>query len=201
MKAETTLETTAEKPNRPGAIKKGEQRALRHGLNPLKKTLYQLGYRVLDKRTVAGRALVEWRDDLVRDLGGEENISTQQDAIILLAIKTKLLLDSIDVWLLEQPTLIIKRKRAIIPAVGQRQALADALARYMAQLGSNAAPSCKAYLRCWPRTMSRKPRPRAIARMESERPLPLLVKRGGVPWGTTFRPSTHAIPFLSGANF
>ena len=87
----------------------------------------------MDKRTAAGRALVEWRDDLIRDLGGD--VSTQQDAIISLAIKTKLLLDSIDVWLLQQPTLIIKKKKAIIPAVQQRQVLADALARYMSMLG------------------------------------------------------------------
>ena len=32
-------------------------------------------------------------------------------------------------------TLIIKRKKSIIPAVTQRQALADALSRYMGQLG------------------------------------------------------------------
>jgi hypothetical protein len=77
--------------------------------------------------------LVEWRKDLIRDLGGD--VSTQQDAIISLAIKTKLLLDSVDVWLLQQPTLIIKRKKSIIPAVQQRQVLADALARYMGMLG------------------------------------------------------------------
>ena len=82
---------------------------------------------------MASKALVQWRDDLIRDLGGD--VSTQQDAIISLAIKTKLLLDSVDVWLLQQDTLIIKRKRAIIPAVAQRQTLADALARYMGMLG------------------------------------------------------------------
>ena len=113
----------------------GNQRALKHGLTLLKRAVNTLGNRALDKRTATGRALVEWRDDLVRDLGGEENISTQQDAIIILAIKTKLLLDSIDVWLLQQPTLIIKRKKAIIPAVMQRQQLADALSRYMTRLG------------------------------------------------------------------
>jgi hypothetical protein len=116
-----------------GGPPKGNGNARRHGLNPLKKALYTLGNRALDKRTVAGRALVEWREDLIRDLGGD--VSTQQDAIISLAIKTKLLLDSIDVWLLQQPTLIIKRKKSIIPAVQQRQVLADALARYLGQLG------------------------------------------------------------------
>ena len=83
---------------------------------------------------MAGRPLVEWREDLIRDLGG--NVNTELDAIISpLAIKTKLLLNSIDVWLLQQDTLIIKRKKCIIPAVTQRQVLADALSRYMGQLG------------------------------------------------------------------
>ena len=84
-------------------------------------------------RATAAKALVQWRQDLIKDLGGD--VSTQEDAIVSLAVKTKLLLDSIDVWLLQQPTLIIKKKRAIIPAVAQRQTLADALARYMSMLG------------------------------------------------------------------
>lgn len=70
---------------------------------------------------------------LIRDLGGD--VSTQQDAIISLAVKTKLILGSIDAWLLQQDTLINKRKKSIIRAVTQRQALADALSRYMGQLG------------------------------------------------------------------
>jgi hypothetical protein len=101
------------------------QKALKHGLTPLKKAVNALGNRALDKRTVTGKALAQWRADLIRDLGGD--VSTQQDAIISLAVKTKLLLDSVDVWLLEQNTLIVKRKRSIIPAVIQRQQLADAL--------------------------------------------------------------------------
>src|SRR6266436_8197865 len=128
-----SVESPETKPRNAGGAPKGSQNHLRHGLNPLKKALYTLGNRALDKRTVAGRALVEWREDLIRDLGGD--VSTQQDAIISLAIKTKLLLDSVDVWLLQQPTLIIKRKKSIIPAVTQRQVLADALSRYMGQLG------------------------------------------------------------------
>ena len=111
----------------------GQQKALKHGLSPLRKAMNTLGNRALDKRTTAAKALVQWREDLIRDLGGD--VSTQQDAIISLAVKTKLLLDSVDVWLLQQPTLIIKRKKAIIPAVTQRQQLADALSRYMGQLG------------------------------------------------------------------
>jgi hypothetical protein len=52
-----------------------------------------------------------------------------------LACKSKLLLDSVDAWLLTQPRLVNVRKRSLIPVVLQRQALADGLARYLGQLG------------------------------------------------------------------
>ena len=62
-------------------------------------------------------------------------ISTQELAIVNLAVKTKLLLDSVDTWLLQQPILINSRKRTIHPVVLQRQQLADGLARYLQTLG------------------------------------------------------------------
>ena len=89
--------------------------------------------KIIDRRTVTGRALAKWRTDLITDLGGD--VSTQQSAIIDLAVKSKLLLDSIDVWLLTQPSLINQRKRSLLPVVKERQALADALARYLTVLG------------------------------------------------------------------
>jgi hypothetical protein len=51
-----------------------------------------------------------------------------------LAAKQKLLLDSIDAWLLTR-SIIDKPKKALIPVVQQRQALADSLARYLQALG------------------------------------------------------------------
>ena len=87
-----------------------------------------------------GRALAEWREDLIADLGGPEAVSTQQAAVVDLAVKTKLMLDSIDAWLLTQPPLVDRRRRAVLPVVRERQQLADALARYMAQLGLERRP-------------------------------------------------------------
>jgi hypothetical protein len=79
----------------------------------------------------------------MNDLGGHTQFQ-QQAAIIDLAVKTKLLPDSIDGWLLAQPSLIDKRRRAVLPVVRERQALADALARYMAMLGlARQAPPLK----------------------------------------------------------
>jgi hypothetical protein len=45
------------------------------------------------------------------------------------------MLDSIDVWILTQPTLINKRKRAILPVVIQRQGLADSYMKCLTTLG------------------------------------------------------------------
>jgi len=82
-----------------------------------------------------GKALVEWRQELIQDLGGPDAVSTQARAIVDLAVRTKLLLDSIDAWLLTQPSLVNKRARALLPVVRERQQLADSLARYLTTLG------------------------------------------------------------------
>jgi len=101
----------------------------KHGLNTLRRSLKYSGNALTSRRYKLGRLLWEWRQELIRDAGGEAAISTQQLAVIDLAVKTKLLLDSIDAWLLTQPSLIDKRRRALLPVVHERQALADALAR------------------------------------------------------------------------
>jgi hypothetical protein len=108
----------------------------KHGLTTLKKAVNGLGGRVIDMRTTLGKSLAQWRADLIADLGGRDAISTQQAAVVDLAVKTKLLLDSIDAWLLTQPgSLVDRRRRVLIPVVRERQQLADALARYMTTLG------------------------------------------------------------------
>jgi hypothetical protein len=91
-----STEIAVTKPDRTAGAPRGNANRQTHGLNPLKKAVNTLGNRALDKRTVTGKALAQWRNDLIRDLGGD--VSTQQDAIISLAVKTKLLLDSVDVW-------------------------------------------------------------------------------------------------------
>jgi hypothetical protein len=114
---------------------KGNHNAHKHGLTTLKNAVIKLGGRAIDGRYHVGRQLHKWRRELIADLGGQDSISTQQSALIDLAVKSKLLLDSIDAWLLTQPSLINKRKKALLPVVLQRQQLADALARYLGQLG------------------------------------------------------------------
>ena len=120
------------------AAQKPKRGYSKHGLVRLRTAVRELGPRVVDRRTTLGKQLATWKADLVRDLGGD--VSTQQAAIVDLAVRTRLLLDSIDAWLLTQPSLVNARKRALLPAVRERQYLADALARYMAQLGLERRP-------------------------------------------------------------
>ncbi len=118
----------------PGAPRSNKN-ALTHGLTTLKQAVKGLGGRVIDRRTTLGRALAKWITDLIEDLGGRDAISTQMEALVDLAVKSKLILDSIDAWLLTQPSLVNARKRSLLPAVKERQQLADGLARYLTQLG------------------------------------------------------------------
>ena len=103
--------------------------AYKHGFYSLKKAIS----RKIDMRTSAGRALVKWRADLVADLGGD--VTTAQGQMIDLACRSKLLLDSIDAWLLAQPSLVNRQKKSLLPVVKERQSLADGLAKYLMALG------------------------------------------------------------------
>ena len=115
---------------------KGNHNRTRHGLHAVTQLAKRLGAdRALDKRTAMGKALTRWRQEVVDDLGGAENISAQQSVIIDLAVKNKLILDTIDRWIFRQPSLIDKRKRALLPVVRERQSIANALAEYIDRLG------------------------------------------------------------------
>src|SRR5262249_22131393 len=107
----------------------------KHGLYRLKDAVKTLGSRTIDRRTVLGRALTQWRAELIEALGGPDAVSPQQLVIVDQATTTKLLLDSVNAWLVTQPSLVNARKRSLIPVVQQRQQLADALVRYMTLLG------------------------------------------------------------------
>jgi hypothetical protein len=106
-----------------------------HGVHTLKRAVKALGSRAIDRRTRVGRALAEWRGNLVHDLGGEDALSTQKQALVDEAVKAKLIVDSIDAWILEQPALVDRRKRALLPVVRERQALVNTLRQLLLDLG------------------------------------------------------------------
>jgi hypothetical protein len=107
----------------------------KHGFTVALKTRFRTDLGKIDMRTEVGRRLKEWRESLIADLGGPDAVSTQQEVLVELAVKNKLLLDSLDGWLLQQDSLVNQRRRAVYPIVLQRQTVADSLARLMGQLG------------------------------------------------------------------
>jgi hypothetical protein len=121
-----------------------------HGMNALKRAVSALGRRTIDKRTTVGRQLAAWRSDLLADLGGVEAVSTQELALVEEAVKIKLLLNSAAGWMLAQPSLVDKRKRALLPVVRDYQALVNVLRGLLTDLGlkrrSRESPSLAQYL-------------------------------------------------------
>jgi hypothetical protein len=121
---------------RPGSgAPKGNSNARTHGLNTLKTAVIKLGGRAIDGRYRVGRQLQQWRRELVADLGGQDNISTQTNTLVDIVVKKKLVLDSLYAYVLTQPTLINKRKKALFPIVLQCEQLADGVSRILVQLG------------------------------------------------------------------
>ncbi|HVS90362.1 MAG TPA: hypothetical protein VHF01_19325 [Candidatus Acidoferrum sp.] len=88
-----------------------------------------------DGRTRVFKALDELRADLVNDLGGPDAITKQQNVILSLALRTHLLLESLDAFIFTMDSPVNKRRRSVYPVVAERQRLADSLAKYMAMLG------------------------------------------------------------------
>ena len=100
----------------------------------MKRTLRLLGQRAIPGNTKLGYALKAWKKELIADLGGEDNISVQQRTIIDCAATTRLMITSVDAWLMCQESLVT-RDKALIPVVTQRQQLVNGLTGMMAQLG------------------------------------------------------------------
>ena len=107
----------------------------RTGLNALKARVKLRGLGTVDRRTAAARDLIAFREELERDLGGRDNLSAQQLALVNLATRARLLLDHVDAWIFEQKSLVNSRARALLPVVKERQGLAEHLARVLGQLG------------------------------------------------------------------
>jgi hypothetical protein len=92
------------------------------------------GFKAIDRRMVAARTALNWRAELLEDLGGEAEVSAAQLALVDIAVRTRMYLDHIDAVLMERTSLVIRGRR-LLPLVEQRQRLADSLARLLGQLG------------------------------------------------------------------
>jgi hypothetical protein len=116
-------------------LTKKDKSPSRHGLRAVKERISIRSLAVVDKRSAGARALFAWRTELIDALGGADSISPQQLVLIELACRGKLFIDHCDAFLLEQPSLINKKRRAAIPILLQRAQLAAALERTLMNLG------------------------------------------------------------------
>jgi hypothetical protein len=107
----------------------------RHGLHRLMVAVKTKDLRALDRRCAGAKALLQWKGELLEALGGPDAISPQRAALVDAAVRGKLFLDAVDAWLLQQGSLVNGRRKSILPALAQRQSLADGLLRVLTTLG------------------------------------------------------------------
>ena len=107
----------------------------RHGLNAVMARVKVRGLNAIDRRTLAARELLAWRKDLVAALGGQETISPQRAVLVEMVVRTRLFIDHVDSFLLEQHSLVNRKKKAILPILRERQVLVESLSRLLSQLG------------------------------------------------------------------
>lgn len=107
----------------------------KHGLKGLMARVSVKGMKALDRRSAGYRALVEWRVELMRDLGTEESLTAQEKVLVDLVLRTKLFLDHIDSWLMTQESLVNKKKRSLYPVMAQRNSLTNVMVNLLGQLG------------------------------------------------------------------
>src|SRR5205823_9890451 len=106
-----------------------------HGGHALKRAVMHLGSRAIDKRTTVGKHHAAWRGELISALGGESDLTPQKRALVDEVVLTKLMLDSINAWIVAQPTLIHRKSKSVIAAVKDRNSLVAVLISLLSDLG------------------------------------------------------------------
>jgi hypothetical protein len=84
---------------------------------------------------VAAQALFAWRGELLNALGGPDNVSPQKAALVETCVRTRLFIDHVDAFLLEQHSLINRKKKTMIPILRERTQLCDSLTKTLCHLG------------------------------------------------------------------
>jgi hypothetical protein len=106
-----------------------------NGLKLLRRKVALRGLRAIDWRSAGAQACLEWRNELVDALGTEENLSAQKRTLIDYAMRTKLFLDHIDGFLLQEESFIFRGKKSAWPLLMQRMTLLASLERTLSTLG------------------------------------------------------------------
>jgi hypothetical protein len=122
----------------------------KHGLRGMMAAISTRGLTAIDGRSAGARALLEWKKELIADLGGEANLTAQRRTLVELATRHRLYLDEIDQWLMSQNSVVVKRRRSPLPIFSTRMQLSEALMRILTTLGLERAeppaPDLKAFV-------------------------------------------------------
>jgi hypothetical protein len=93
------------------------------------------GMKALDQRSAGYKALAEWRGQFLADLGGEASLSAQEKVLVDVALRTKLFIDHVDCFLMQQDSLVNKKRRSLYPMMAQRNSLVNTMVNILSQLG------------------------------------------------------------------
>ena len=105
-----------------------------------KSGLYCRPTRLEDLPPEVAEARRERRDALVTQLGGPEEITPSQSALVDLVVSAAMQLDSVDAFLLTLPSLVDKRNRRCWQVVRDRAALSAHLHSLLVTLGLRRRP-------------------------------------------------------------
>ncbi len=108
------------------------------GVNTLKRQVRERGLAAFDGRSPVGRAVRASLRELLDHAGGQAATATQR-RIVKVTVREELFLEAIDAWLLDHlergGSLVVLRKKAVLPVLLQRAQLAESYARHLALLG------------------------------------------------------------------
>lgn len=141
----------------------GNSNAAKHHLHTVRTDKKVLVTRALDGRTDEGRFVASKRGDLIADLGGEDNLSTQERALVDESVFLMLQLAHVNAWLAKQPALVNKRTKSLHPVVRERLALVTTLRTILGDLGLKRRTKDARTARGLPAREGKRQRPRSRA--------------------------------------
>ena len=109
--------------------------AMKPGLRALVRGVAAKGLHAVDGRSAAFKAVKVWRDEIAVALGGLDNLTPQRKTLLEMAAISRLILNHIDSFLLQQDSLIRRKTKSLYPIVEQRQRIADSLFKQLTVIG------------------------------------------------------------------
>ena len=117
--------STDDKPTRARGGQPRNGSARKHGHHARKLKLTDVRLVDISQQNGPGRLVAAKAEAIFADRGGRANLSELQQDLVNRYLVTELLIQSIDFWLLEQKSIINKRKKTAIPILAERNRLTE----------------------------------------------------------------------------